>query len=200
MASRIDIWNTALSNIGHKANIADPDEASAEANHCRRYYPIALNTTLERYAWSFATRRVALAEVDNPIDHWMFAYGLPNPCIAVRAVLPPECTDDSFEQDYAIEADAAGDAVLYTNQEDAVLKYTTLVEDTTKFTPLFVMAVAADLSALLVGPIPKDPKKRQEMMQLAIYYTGLASANDANNATHRSDTTTFLPAHMRARQ
>ena len=200
MASRVDIWNTALSNIGHKAAIADPDEASAEANHCRRFYPIALNALLERFAWGFATRRVALAEVENPVQHWLFAYALPNPCVAVRAVLPPQCNDDSLEQDYAIEADDSGDAVLYTNQDLAVLKYTTLVDDTTKFTPNFVLALAAELSALLVGPIPKDPKKRQEMQQLANYYTGLAAENEADNATRRSDTSTFMPSFMQVRR
>lgn len=199
MASRVDIWNTALSHIGHKAGITDPDEASAEANHCRRFYPLALSITLERYAWSFATRRAVLAPVDNPVKHWRFAYALPNPCLAVRAVLPPESTDDSAEQDYALESDDVGNATLYTNTEDAVLRYTTLVDDTTKFTPNFVMAVSADLAALLVGPIPKDPKKRAEMQQLAVYYTGLAAAADANNALRRSDTTTFVPAHLAVR-
>lgn len=199
MASIIDIWNTALSNIGHKANLADPDEASAEANHCRRFYPLALGMTLERHSWSFATRRANLAVVDNPIQHWMFAYGLPNPCVAVRAILPPQCTDDSFEQPYAIESAENGDLILYTNQEDAVVKYTTLVEDTTKFTPLFVLAVAADLASLLVGPIPKDARKRQEMQQLAVYYTGLAAANDANNGQQNNVYRDFKPTHLQNR-
>lgn len=199
MASKIDIWNTALSNIGHKANIVDPDETSAEANHCRRFYPLALAMTLERFTWSFATRRAALAQVENPIQHWMFAYGLPNPFVAVRAILPPQCTDDSFEQPYAIETDDNGDLVLYTNQQDAVVKYTTLVEDTTKFTPNFVLAVAADLASMLVGPIPKDTRKRQEMQQLAIYYTGLAAANDANNGQQMDTYKTFTPDHLKGR-
>jgi hypothetical protein len=199
VASKIDIWNTALSHLGHKANITDPDEVSAEANHCRRFYPIALGTTLERFAWSFAMRRVALAEVTNPVDHWMFAYGLPNPCVAVRAVLPPACTDDTQEQEYAIEADENNDAVLYTNQEAAVLKYTTRIEDTTKFSPLFVMAVSAELAALLAGPIPKDPKKRQEMQQLAIYYIGLAEANNANSGQSSRAYDSFTPSHLAAR-
>lgn len=199
MASKVDIWNLALSNIGHKAAIADPDETSAEANHCRRFYPMALNATLERYAWSFATRRAALAEVDNPVDHWMFAYALPNLCIAPRAVLLPESTDDTQEQDYAVESDEDGNLILYTNVEDAVLKYTTLAEDTTKYSPVFVLALAADLASMLVGPIPKDPKKRQEMQQLAIYYTGQAAASDANRGQQSSNYSNFIPSHLSAR-
>lgn len=198
MASKIDIWNLALSHIGHKANIADPDEASAEANHCRRFYPIALAATLERYAWSFATRRVALAQVDNPVDHWLFAYALPNQCVKVRAVLPPECTDDSFEQPYAIESDADGNEILYTNTEEAVAKYTALVDNTNRFTPTFVLALSYDLASMLVGPIPKDMKMKQTMTQAAEMTVAQAEAHDAN-ASRSNTYGDFIPSHMRVR-
>lgn len=198
MASKVEIWNLALSNIGHRANIADPDEASAEANHCRRFYPIALGVTLERFAWSFATRRAALAEVTNPVDHWGYAYGLPNLCIKARAVLLPESSDDSKEQAFAIESDDNGDAILYCNVEDAVLKYTTLVEDTNKFTPHFILALSYDLASMLVGPIPKDMKLKKSMMDAAIYYTGLAEAADAN-ASRDNTYRDFIPSHLAAR-
>lgn len=199
MASKVELWNMALSHIGHKARITDPDEATAEANYCRIFYPAALGVTLERFAWSFATRRKILAEVDNPVDHWMFAYALPNLCVAPRAVLPPECTDDSFEQPFALESTEAGDLILYTNQEDAVLRYTALAEDTTKFTPMFVMALSYDLAALLVGPIPKDAKLKQVMTQSAAYYTGLAEASDANRGQTSDVYKNFTPSHMAAR-
>lgn len=199
MASKIDIWNTALSHIGHKAQIADPDESSIEASHCRRFYPIALAMVLERFAWSFATRRAQLAEVDNPVDHWMFAYALPNLCVMPRAVLPPECTDDSLEQDYAVETDEDGDKIVYTNMENAVMRYTALVEDTTKFTPLFVLAVSAELGALLVGPIPKDAKKRREMQELAMYYTEQGAASDAGSNQRTSAYKNFIPSQLAVR-
>lgn len=198
MASKVEIFNLALSHIGHKANIADPDEASAEANHCRRFYPIALGVTLERYAWSFATRRVALAEVTNPVDHWSYAYSLPNLCIKARAVLLPESTDDSKEQAFAIESDDNGDAILYCNVEDAVLKYTTLVEDTNKFTYNFVLALSYDLASMLVGPIPKDMKMKKSMLDAAVYYTGLAEAADAN-ASRDTSYADFIPSHLSVR-
>lgn len=198
MASKVDIWNLALSHIGGKASITDPDEATAEANHCRRFYSIALNVALERHAWTFATRRAALSEVTNPVDHWMFAYGLPNLCVKPRAVLLPESTDDSKEQPFAVESDADGNGILYTNVEDAVLKYTTLIEDTNKFTPLFVLTLSYDLGAMLVGPIPKDLKLKDGMLKAAAYYASLAAASDANSgrSTIYQD---FTPSHLAAR-
>lgn len=198
MASRVDIWNLALSHIGHRAVIADPDEATAEANHCRRFYPFALRVALERFAWSFATRRVALAEVINPVDHWVFAYALPNQCIAARAVLLPESTDDSKEQDFTIESAEDGSPILYANVEDAVLKYTTLVEDTNRFTPLFEMTVSYDLASLLCGPIPKDPKLKKAMFDAAMRYADFAEASDAN-ASKSSSYANNVPNHLAVR-
>lgn len=198
MASKVDIWNLALANIGHRAAIADPDETSVEANHCRRFYPIALAVTLERFAWSFATKRAPLARVENPVQHWMFAYALSNLCVKARAVLLPESTDDSKEQPYAIESADDGSPILYTNVEDAVLKYTALVQDSNRFSPMFVLALSYDLAALLVGPIPKDAKMKQAMLQAAIAYVREAEAADANassDATYRD----FMPSHMAAR-
>lgn len=198
MASKVEIWNLALSHIGHRANVTDPDEASAEANHCRRFYPIALGVTLERHAWSFATRRVALAEVTNPVDHWGYAYALPNLCVKARAILLPESTDDSKEQAFAIESDDNGDAIIYTNVEDAVLRYTTLVEDTNKFTYNFVLALSYDLASMLVGPIPKDMKMKKSLLETAAYYTGIAEAADAN-ASRDTSYADFIPSHLAAR-
>lgn len=198
MTSKVEIWNLALAHIGHKANVADPDEASAEANHCRRFYPIALRVALERFAWSFATRRTALAEVTNPVDHWGYAYGLPNLCIKPRAVLLPQSNDDSKEQQFAVESDENGDAILYCNVQSAVLKYTTLVEDTNKFTPFFVLALSYELAGMLVGPIPKDSRLKKNMMDAALYYTGLAEAADAN-ASNSNAYGDFIPSHLSAR-
>lgn len=198
MASKIDIWNTSLSHIGHRATVQDPNESSVEANHCRRFYPIALDVALERYAWSVATMRAPLAEVENPVDHWAFAYALPNDCVKMRAVLPPECADDSMVQDFVIEAAADGTPILYTNMQDAVGRYTYRMTNTTRFTPMLVMTLSYDLAALLVGPIPKDPKLKQVMTNAAEYYVGLAGAADAN-AGRSSSYRDFIPSHMKVR-
>lgn len=45
--------------------------------------------------------------------------------------------------------------LLYTNQEDAVLRYTRRVEDTTRFSPLFVDALTRLLASYLAGPVVK---------------------------------------------
>jgi hypothetical protein len=193
MTAKVDIWNLALSNIGHRANITDPDEASVEAKHCRVFYPIALGVTLERYAWSSATRREALTPTVNDLEQWAFAYALPNDCVKMRLVLPPGYQDDTGAQDFDIE-----DNIIYTNVEQAIGKFTYMMTNTARFSPMMVAALGFDLGALLVGPIPKDPKLKQAMTQQAAYYVDMAQAADAN-ASKNSKYSTQIPSHLAAR-
>ena len=58
--------------------------------------------------------------------------------------------------------DANGNAILLTNQAGAVARYTTLVTDTTKFTPLFVLALTCLLRSMLAGPVLKGAEGRNE--------------------------------------
>ena len=144
MASEVDICNLALANIGAEANVAaiDPPDGTIEAYHCARFYPIARNAMLEAFPWSFATVRKALTENAETSEQWEYVYTLPNPCLRPLAVLWPDSPDDSEPQPYTLETNTDGDLLLLTNVEDAVLKYTTLVTDSSRFTPTFVVALS----------------------------------------------------------
>ena len=75
MSSVVDICNIALSRLGDRATVTsiDPPEGSAQADHCRRFYPIALKTILATYNWSFATTRkelmpIRLTKMETQLD------------------------------------------------------------------------------------------------------------------------------------
>ena len=58
MATEVDICNMALSFLGDRATVTsiNPPEGSAQAEHCARFYPMALNEMLAQARWSFATK------------------------------------------------------------------------------------------------------------------------------------------------
>jgi len=203
MASDVDICNLALSLIGQDANITsiDPPDSTVEADHCARFYPIARAALLQAHAWGFATRRQALASVENDVDHWAFAYALPNPCIRPLAVLLPQSSDDSKVYPFALESDADGVPLLYTNVEAAVLKYTTLVTDPTRFPPLFVVAFARLLAYYIAGPITKNEKLVQEQLKL---FEGIdlprAAGSDGNSQKNHPYSAARVPSAIQARQ
>lgn len=204
MASDVDICNLSLSHLGDDATVSsiDPPEGSAQAEHCAKFYPVARNALLEMHDWRFAGKRVVLANVDNPLGSWQFAYALPPDCIAPRAVLLPQTTDDNDTHDFIVETADNGDLVLYTNVGQATLRYTALATNTTKFTPLFVAALARLLASYLAGLVVKgDAGMKVAKIQydsfINIEFPHAASAD--SNARKSNPYETFTPGGIAAR-
>ena len=173
MASVVDICNLALAHLGEIPNISsiDPPEGSAHAEKCERFYPLARDTALEMRNWSFALKRVVLAQVENDHPSWQFKYALPADCIRPISVAQPGTHVEVFAAIYpdrpqplgrpAVDDFAVEGAFIYTSREDVELLYLRRISDTTKFPPLFVSAVAWLLaSAPIRSPtVPKATTK-----------------------------------------
>ena len=217
MASEVEICNLALAHLGDEATVAsiDPPEGSAQAEHCARFYPIARDGLLQMHPWNFASRRVSLASVTMPYTMWKYAYACPGDMMVAVAVLPPEAENDYtirpypadkygwgwintpfvgagvyVPQEYQIETDTAGNKVIYTNQENALLRYQALVTDPTKFDPLFVMALSWHLAGMLAGPVIKGGEGEAEgkrCAQMMMAYLQQARASDANQRNVRPE-------------
>lgn len=178
MASEVDIANLALSHLGDSATVSsiDPPEGSAQAEHCWRFYPLARDALLEMHQWGFSTKRGALAQLTNPTTEWAYCYAQPNDLLDVISVLDPQATDDSSvgipimtqwsetpmmnagvytPQPFVLESAIDGSDVVYTNQPNAVMRYTARVTDTSKFSPLFVQCLSWSLASMLAGPVIK---------------------------------------------
>lgn len=186
MASAVDICNLALSHFGQDASIdaIEPPDGSTEAEHAARFYPIALNELLEEFDWSFARKRATLAEVANDRDDVAYRYARPADCLKERRLLPDGYSDD--QNDGAVYQ-REGD-YIYSDEALATLVYTRLLTDTTKFSPLFVIALSWRLASYLVGPIVKDPSGRTQMQMRKVgdNIAGQAKASDANSDKKRA--------------
>jgi hypothetical protein len=210
MASVVEICNLALAHLGDDATVAsiDPPEGSAQAEHCARFYPSARDMLLQMHTWSFASRRVSLAQVTMPYTMWKYSYACPGDMMTAVAVLPPDAENDYsvraypadrygfgwtnppittagvyVPQEYVIETDTLGNKVIYTNQENALLRYQALVSDSTKFDPLFTIALSWQLASFLAGPVVKGEegaRQGQRCLQMVAIYLGQARMSDAN--------------------
>lgn len=184
MASTIDIANLALSHLGDSANISDFDEGSAQADHCRRFYPIARDALFEMHDWSFATRRVALALISDPPDAtWEFAYAIPNGYIKAIAVLAEDADDDQGQR-FDIEADDEGNRIVFTNVENAIMRYVKRIEDTARFSPLFVNALSRLLASYVAGPLIKGSEgatMASQQYKTFVLELGAAAGSDSNS-------------------
>ena len=206
MASEVDICNLALGHIGDSATVSsiNPPEGSAQAEHCSRFYPIARDSLLEMHNWGFATKRTNLALLTSNFSEWKYCYAIPTDAVNLLAVLSSAATDDYsvplqysasvmgvpiamggvYEpQPYTAEALDDGTEVIYTNQDAAMLRYTSLISDTSKFSPLFVESLSWLLASYLAGPVIKGDAGAAESkrcMQAFLLAYGKATVSDAN--------------------
>ena len=216
MASEVDICNMALSELGDQATVSsiDPPEGSAQAGKCARWYPICLDLMLEADEWSFARRRAPLALLDQSVSTWRYVYARPADCVKAWAVLPPDALNDYsvgfpqpssqfiglpvdrlidagaayVPQDFTQEIDDNERPIILTNQENAVLRYTKRITDTTRFTPLFTTAFAKLLASYLAGPIIKGDAGRDAAAKLYAEFTAALAKASASDANARQET------------
>lgn len=207
MPTDVDICNLALANLADDADVSsiDPPEGSAQADHCANFYPIARDTILESHAWSFATRRLLLTEVESEWDSYEFSYLKPNGLLRVISVFDPSVTDEQallsgvLSQNFIIEQNSSGVEVIMTDVKDAAIRYIVRVEDTSKFSAMFINCVAAYLSSLLAGPIIKGlqgVKMAEYWNKRALEYIEKARAIDGNSQRMRLN---YTPSSIRAR-
>lgn len=186
MASEVDICNLALAHIGDKATVSAiaPPDGSIQADHCKRFYPIARDALLEMHAWGFATKRRSLSLLSDPPTSWEYRYMYPTDCLKPWAVLPYQATDDQNSVDFIVETASDGTKTILTNEESATLRYTFKITDTTKFSLTFTSVLARLLASYLAGPVLKGKTGREESKNQFNIFTAeliLAGGHDANS-------------------
>ncbi len=212
MASEVDISNLALAYLGDEATVASisPPDGSAQAAHCNRFYPIARDTLLEMHSWGFATRRASLPLLAaTPPSQWDYAYAQPADAVNLLAIYDPAAADDVgmpiimanmpygatqagqsifTPQPFVSETLADGTDVIYTNQINAVLHYTALITDTTKFSPLFIEALSWLLASKLAGPLLKGQVGAEAAIRCMQAFNGWFAKATVSDANQRRST------------
>ena len=211
MATEVDICNLALAHLGDDATIAslNPPEGSAQAEKAARFYPIARNTLLEVHTWNFAAKRGNLALTANTLDQWDYAYVAPADMMTPVAVISPTAQNDYATRmssgdtpggitsnysptivagQYTPQQFAVEGTLIYTNQENAMLRYQAAVTDASAFSPLFVITMSWHLASMLAGPVIKGDQGAAEAKRCTQMMSNyLNSAKQADNL-HRDIT------------
>ena len=211
MATEVDICNLALAHLGDDATIASlsPPEGSAQAEKAARFYPIARNNLLEMYNWNFAAKRGNLALTTNSLDQWDYAYVAPADMMSPVAIISPTSQNDYATRmsagdtpggitsnyaptivagQYTPQQFAIEGAYIYTNQENAMLRYQAFITDPSLFTPLFVTTLSWHLASMLAGPVIKGDQGAAEAKRSTQMMTNyLTSAKQSDNL-HRDIT------------
>lgn len=215
MASEVQICNLALSHLGDRGQITLLTENSREAFHCNFVYETARDALLRAYAWRFATKYQALADLGSPPSPWLYRYAYPQDCLKARALVNPAAAvaatpgtvffserstyyPGEMNEPVPFEI-AAGDnlesRVILTDLETATLEYTAAVTNPAAFPPDFTLTLSWFVAMEVAIPLSGNQKLYQQAaagFQAALLR---ASAQDAGEGYRsRSHTPDWLAA------
>jgi hypothetical protein len=187
--SRVDICNLALNSLGENqiSSLDDLDDVSVICN--LHYYPL-LDEALRRHDWLFATMRQTLADsADTNNTIYEYNYTLPEDpyCLKVLKLLDENNVElDREDYPYIIEG-----RTLYTDLEDAKIKYIGRVTDVTDFDAAFALFFAEYMAWKLAYRITGDARKESmaEVRQARAFDE--ARAHDLEEAVSLESTTSW---------
>lgn len=153
MASKVQICNFALINIGQRV-ISSLEDKTPAAALCEQFFEMARDAVLSAHPWNFATRFDYLAQIaDDSVPGWDFLYMRPSNCLTVIKLFGDGTTDENGEVFEELTSNKSGHRAIGANTEQAQIKFTAKVEDPSVFSPLFVEALAYKLGAFLAHPL-----------------------------------------------
>ena len=170
MSNQLDICNLALFKLGHSTRIATLAENSLEANTFNALWEQTLAFVQTDGIWPFLLRTEALApSADDPPPGWRFRYSRPNTCLTAWALAnedslrafrllqvwcQPEWRWATFGSLFDWQTVyGSSETEIVTDVEDAWLVYTSSEDNTSRFPPKFVEALACRLAFDAAGPI-----------------------------------------------
>jgi hypothetical protein len=159
MASEVSICNQALSWLGGNKIISLNDD-TVEASLCKANYTQLRDAVLEEGKWTFATRRYQLPRSATPPAYgYSYAFEIPPEILTViSATRNADNKNRTDDLDWRREEGRilCDSATLYCK---AIVR----IIDPTKFTPMFVQALAARLAADICMTLTESTTKEANM-------------------------------------
>ncbi len=183
MATKMDIVNMALANIGHAA-ISSLDEDQKDANEMRIHYETALSDILRSHPWGFAMRRSGLAVLPSAPAGAAYAYSYPVDCVIARRVFMPATSWRGYDIAFEIgrSVDGRQKVIIADMPPPAALEYTSSLVQPSEFDPPFVTALSWRLAAAVTMGVHGDPQAHQAAMQSYYAVLEMAKADDGREA------------------
>lgn len=204
----------------------DPPEGSVQAARVAQFYDIARDEALNYFPWGFAQRSGDLTLRSDSFVGWTYAYDLPSNCLKMLAVMPQNAQDrysvgylsglnlyslshdgilaqptpigyaSHQPQAFEIRSTSTGATVVLTDLAEAEGVWVYRNEDSSKYSPLFINALATLLASKIAGSIIRGKEGLQLASGLrkeAYMLLGEAATLDANQT---QETVQPAPPHI----
>lgn len=185
MMDKIDVCNLALSRIGIDT-VEALTEASEPARVCSQFYDHCRRVMLRKYPWTWATRRVQLAELTEKPQGYSYAYRYPASCVALRKLYNGHFDNIPAYTGYQIVSDKEG-RVIYTDVANVSAEYTADIEDAGLFDDQFVEALSWKLAGAIAFKLTGNAQLPGycEEQYTALFLDAVANNEDEQNAEEK---------------
>lgn len=214
MASEIEIYNLALSNI-RAGSVNSLTESSLQRQVCSLKYPLLRDRLLREIPWQFNRKIRALAVLTTEVFNWAYAYQYPVDCLKIHRIIP------AYEELPGNDADVisrlidtqilpvrnlrvqvpyevfnfSDNKVIGANMTELRIDYAAKVTDPNLFSDDFIMALshllAAEIAVPIVG-VEQGRQLRSDSMQMYEAYLASAVAADLNDEYHEPMESDFI--------
>lgn len=181
MSSKVEIVNMALSTYLGAQRINSMEEESPMALQAALHFPHVRRELLERWDWSFARQRVALAKLSvNDRPEWESRFAMPVKLMRIRWVNDPQTAKDAYQarQIYDTDREISG-KFIYSDLDAATMEYIADEDDVTAYPELFVQAFAATLAVKMAASLRESASAGNAAQEAAASYIDEAKTHDA---------------------
>lgn len=199
MTTSADIVNRALELIDSQSFITSLSDSTTEAQAASVVYTPTVQLLLRELDPDFARATVTLTASGAPsvVPPWSYEYGYPADCLRARQVRPPVSGAGSLADPYdpqpvlaqvSFDPNGGGASVaakvILTNQQNALLNYTTSAVTENQWDAAFAEAVARRLGNPLAMAISGRPDFARELLEESERYAGMAElVDDSSDGT-----------------
>jgi hypothetical protein len=160
MPSQISICNQALVKLGANT-ITSIDQGTTEANMCKAFYTDVLNSVLEEYPWTFATKRYELPQkAGTPPQPYSAWYLIPSNVIRIVEA----SSNPNFNRANSTQWEIEGENIL-TNDDSLFIRAIIETPDPSMYTAGFVRAFVVRLAAEMSTAITHSRQMADQLMR-----------------------------------
>lgn len=183
--TKTKIYNMALKNLGVTIGIQSASQTDRNTIVLNEFYDTAKEKTLSDFDWGFAStyRTLSLTGEKSLNPKYLYEYDYPNDCALVREIL----SRNSEKVEFEVSSKISGQKVIYTNQENAIIRYTRFVKEETYYTPEFAMALSWYLAFLSAKAITGVRANTSDCLTLYKQMLNEAKVTDSNEGYIKED-------------
>lgn len=177
--TQLEIYNAALSSLGHDQTVTALTDTTPEANWCNRFYDQGRKTVLRLTKPTFAYMYEELADVeDSEVPGWLYQWPRPGNLISIISVTDSDGEPAKFR--------LLNDKII-ANVDAGGVEFVFDETDTSVFDPLFTQALIARLAADVAVPLTGKADLRRVMEQACAAAMSDFRACEANDGREVGD-------------